>query len=400
MKNWNKVFKIILIVVVIFSLLYIFLMFKAKNLLTRKIEAATGHKTTIGKLEIKPPLNLEIRDVEITGLMKAGYIYLSPSIPSLLVGKIALNKIRIVNPELTYLRTPAPTNVDNSRAQAPDPVESVPAAAPAPIVENPFPILIKSLKIKSGKLNFIDSTAKTGSINITVKDIEFYITNLSSTSADLISNFILKGNISWNSREPDGKIFLRGWLNFQKKDIHANLKIEDIDAIVFYPYYSTWVDLEKARIEKAKLNFSSKIAGRNNNIDAQCHLELTDIVRRMRPPEEPQQKAERLTDAVLAMFKTMDKGRVELNFTLHTKMDQPEFSFGNIKSAFEGKLMQARSSSGLKPQDVLLWPGKLLQTGLKTGSDLTRAAVDGVFAIGNGVKKVFEDAMNKPAPGN
>ena len=112
----------------------------------------------------------------------------------------------------------------------------------------------------------------------------------------------------------------------------ASLKIENIDAIAFYPYYSTWVDLEKARIEKAKLNFSSKIRGKDNDISAQCHLELTDIVRKVRPPEEAQQKAERLTDAVLDMFKAMNQGKVVLDFTLHTKMDHPQFGFENIKS--------------------------------------------------------------------
>ncbi len=180
----------------------------------------------------------------------------------------------------------------------------------------------------------------------------------------------------------------------------ASLKIENIDAIAFYPYYSTWVDLEKARIEKAKLNFSSKIQGKDNDISAQCHLELADIVRKVRPPEQPQQKAERLTDAVLDMFKAMDQGKVVLDFTLHTKMDHPQFGFENIKSAFEGKLMQARSSSGLRTQDVLLLPGKMLQSGLKSGMDLSKAVIDGVFALGNGLKNVFEDAINRQTPAN
>jgi len=156
--------------------------------------------------------------------------------------------------------------------------------------------------------------------------------------------------------------------------------------------------LGKGAYRKAKLNFNSKITGENNDVSAQCHLELADIVRKPRPPEEPQQKAERLTDAVLDMFKAMNQGKVVLDFTLHTKMDHPQFGFENIKSAFEGKLMEARSYSGLRPQDMLLWPGKLLQGGIKSGSDLSKAAIDGVFALGNGMKKFFEDIMNKQTP--
>jgi len=101
---------------------------------------------------------------------------------------------------------------------------------------------------------------------------------------------------------------------------------------------------------------------------------------------------------VLDMFKAMDRGKVVLDFTLHTKMNQPQFSFENIKSAFEGKLMQAKASAGLRAQDMLLLPGKMLQKGFQSGADLSKAVIDGVFALGNGLKKVFEDAINKQTP--
>ncbi len=402
MKYSKKIFTIIAIVVILFSIAYAFFLVEAKNIIAKNIEQATGHRTSIGQLNVRPPLNLEIRDLEIEGLLKAGYIYISPSIPNLLIGRIALNKIKIVSPQLTYQRMPSPPAAQNGSAPiAPSaPVVAAPVSAPAIAAAQHkiLPIIIKSLKIYSGLLNFIDSTAPSGVIRFTVKDIYFYATNLSTLTTGSVTNFSLKGNISWNSGEPDGKILAQGWINPYKKDMLATLKIENIDAIVFYPYYSTWVDLEKARIDKAKLNFSSNIKGSNNNVDAVCHLELADIVRKVRPPEEKEQKAEILTDAVLDMFKTMNQGRVILDFTLHTKMDQPVFGFGDIKSAFEGKLMQGRARAGLRPQDMLLLPAKMLQSGIKSGVDFSNAALDGVFALGNGVKKFFEDVLNKPSP--
>ncbi|MDP2044086.1 MAG: DUF748 domain-containing protein, partial [Candidatus Omnitrophota bacterium] len=269
-----------------------------------------------------------------------------------------------------------------------------------PAAKSNLHLVIKSLKIRSGEIYFIDHISDSRSVTVILKNIDFNLRNLYTYPVDVVADFELNGRLPWQSGEPDGKIYLNGWLNSYKKDMLANLKIENIDAIAFYPYYSTWVDLEKARIDKAKLNFSSKIRGKDNDISAQCHLELADIVRKVRPPEEPEQKAERLTDAVLDMFKAMNQGKVILDFTLHTKMDRPEFGFANIKSAFEGKLMQARASSGLRTQDVLLLPGRMLQSGIRSGTDLSRAVVDGVFALGNGLKKVFEDAMNKQLPAN
>ena len=400
MNNWKKIFNIIAVTVTVFTIAYVSFLFQAKNILEKKIQEATGYKTTVGKLNILPPLNIEIRDFQIQGLARADYIYISPSIPNLLFGRVALNKIKIHNPEFTFQRKePAVIAADTKFTvpQASIPLSSpVQPKIPAEDGES-FPLVIKSLKVYSGRVNFIDTTPLSGAIIFTIRDIRFFINNLFSLSGNQVSNFILKGNISWNTGEPDGKIFFQGWVNLQKKDMLATLKIEGIDAIVFYPYYSNWVDLDKARIEKAKLNFSSNIKGVDNNVDALCHLELVDIVRKVRPPAEPQQKAERITDAVLDIFKSMNQGKVVLDFTLHTKMDKPIFGFSDIRSAFEGKLMEARA--GFHPQDILFMPVKLLETGVKSGKDFSNAAIDGVFALGNGIKNFFESILNKPAPG-
>jgi hypothetical protein len=404
MKDWKKLFTIIAIVVIIFSLVYVVVLLAAKTIIANKIQKATGLKTTINGLIILPPLNIEARGFEIAGLIKADRVYIAPSIRCFLFGKLAFNKIEIARPEVTYQRNPPVELVKDSPAP-------IMESQSEPVVENQnepvvpvatqnkaVSIIIKSLKVSSGKLNFIDTTAASGKISVIIKDINFYITNLSTFGTREVSNFDLNGKLSWNTGEPDGRILLQGWVNFYKRDMLATLKIENIDAIVFYPYYSTWVDLGKARIDKAKLNFNCNIKGQNNDVAADCHLELVDIVRRVRLVDEPQEKAERLTDAVLDMFKSMNQGKVVLDFVLHTKMNRPEFGFANIKSAFEGKLMQARSSAGLRPQDVLSWPGRWAWSGIKSGSDLSNAIVDGIFDLGSGIKKFFEDKMDKSVP--
>ncbi|TRZ94352.1 DUF748 domain-containing protein [bacterium] len=407
MRNWKSIFTGIAVLVIIFSCVYAFLLFKGRFILADKLQAVFGRKVSIGHLILRPPFNLELKDLDIPGLAKIDYVYISPSIPYLLIGKLALNKVRIIRPKITCERSlplgqaaansvpVLDTPLDTPKLELDKQKEDVPL-----VTKSPLQLVIKNLKISSGEIHFIDHTADLRNVTIVIKNIDLKLRNLYTYSVDLVTDFQLNGRLPWQSGEPDGKIYLSGWLNSYKKNMLANLRIENIDAIAFYPYYSTWVDLEKARIEKAKLNFSSKIQGKDNDISAQCHLELADIVRKVRPPEEPQQKAEKLTDAVLDMFKAMDQGKVVLDFTLHTKMDRPQFGFENIKSAFEGKLMQARSSAGLRTQDVLLLPGKMLQSGFKSGMDLSKAVIDGVFALGGGLKKAFEDAMNKQTPGN
>jgi len=396
MKNWNKIFKVIAVSVIILTFLYAILLFGGRFMLAAKLQSMLGRKVSIANIILRPPLNLEIKGLDITGLVKVDYIYISPSIPYLLSGKLGLNKVRIVRPRITAERSLPVAQPAVAATVTPVPVVQQETAAPAPST-GPH-LVIRSLKIRNGEIYLIDHASESKAVTVALKNLDVNIKNLYSYPVDLVADFQLSGRLPWESGEPDGRISLEGWLNSYKKDMLANLEIKNIDAIAFYPYYSTWVDLEKARIEKAKLNFTSKIIGAGNDIAAQCHLELADIVRKVRPPTEPQEKAEMLTDAVLDMFKAMDQGKVILDFTLHTKMDQPQFSFENIKSAFEGKLMQARASAGLRAQDMLLLPGKMLQKGFKSGADLSKAVVDGVFALGNGLKKVFEDAINKQTP--
>jgi len=401
MKNWKKIFKIIATIVIIFSLIYMVILLSAKIIIIGRIEKATGLKTTINSLNILPPFGIEVRGFEIAGLIKAEHIYIAPSIRSLLLGRLAFNKIVINSPQVTYQLNPAAVEPEDSRAPNAEnqSIEAVESQAKPPVATSGkvFPVIMKKLKVYSGKLNFIDTTAASGKINVLIKDINFYILNLSTAGTEGVSKFDLKADISWNTGEPDGKVLLQGWIDLYKKDISAILKVEDIDAIVFYPYYSTWVNLEAAHIDKANLSFNCSLQGRDNDVAVVFRLELIDIVRSVRSPEEPQKKAERLTDAVLDMFKSMDReGKVVLNSSFHTKMDRPEFGFANIKSAFESKLMQARSSAGLRPQDVLSWPGRWMRQGIKIGTDLSNAAIDGIFDLSNGIKQFFEDRMNQP----
>jgi hypothetical protein len=177
--------------------------------------------------------------------------------------------------------------------------------------------------------------------------------------------------------------------------MQATINIQDIDGIYLGPYYSNWIDLEKARIEKANLNFTSNIQGLNNNITADCHLELTDIVRSPRPPEEPQEKAEKITNIVIDTLRALDQGKIVLDFTIKTKMDRPEFGLGNIKMAFEDRIAKVfgPSTSGIKPADILLLPLKIIEGSVKGATDISKAVIDGTFAVGNEFKKAVEDSF-------
>lgn len=399
MKPWKKyLFNAIAILATFFAAAYIFMVFKGKAIIISKLEGLTHKKVSIGSFTINPPFNLVIKDLNIEGLLKSESISVSPSILRLLLGNLAFNRVMIVKPELILERNipVSPETAEGKTSVSAGQPEKVNAPAePAIKKEYRLRLVFKRLNIKDGKVNFTDHSVGTEGIKINIKDINFNLSNFYTFPVSVITNFKLEGRIPWQQGQEEGKISAAGWMNLFKKDLKADLEISDIDGIYLYPYYSNWVDLEKARIEKAKLNFTSKITGLDNNLTAECHLELVDIVRKPRSPEEQQEKAEKIADAVLDMFKALNQGKIVLDFTIRTKMDRPEFSFGDIKMAFEDKLARARNGNGLKPEDILRLPVKVIKGVVTTARDLSKAMIDGTFAVGNEIKKTIEDSFKK-----
>jgi len=404
MKLWVKILFIIgIIIAVLLTSAYLFLALEGKPLITKVLGDLTRRKVTVGYLDVSPPLNIRIKNLEVSGLAKVESVYISPSILGMLFGNIALNDIKLVNPQITLERqkTQAATSEQGTAALLgqvllPGQKETVskPSASIPLNTVNPARLVIKHLQISNGKIDVVDHTAGIEGIKLTFKEINLNLVNLYLIPHSVIGNIKLTGKIPWKEGKEEGKIAVDGWFNLYKRDIQATVKVSDIDGIYLYPYYSKWVDLEKARIESAKLNFSSNIQGLDNNLVAACHLELTDIVRKPRAPEEEPAKAEKIADAVLDIFRALNQGKIVLDFTIRTKMDRPEFGFGNIRMAFEDKISKARGS-GIRAQDVVAVPGKILEGSVRTAGNLSKAVVDSVFSIFKAVKKGVEDTIRK-----
>jgi len=387
MKLYVKIFFVTIVVLAfLFSVAHIILLFKAKSLIVANLENFTQKKVSIGMLDVKFPLDLEIRNLDVKGLARIEYIYVSPSILGLLTGNIAFNRVNIIRPEL-YLERNAPKPVSGEEALA------AVAGQPAKIPKKRYACLIfKHFSLKKGKINFLDTTVGPDGIKIIIKDLNFNIDNLYLLPISVITNFQLKGKIPWQKDSEEGIIEAEGWLNLFKKDIRATVNIRNIDGVYLHPYYTNWVDLEKSRIRQAKLNFNSEITGHNNDIIADCHLELTDIVFRPQEEAEPQEKAHKIATAVLDLFKAFN-GKIDLNFTIRTKMDRPEFGFDSIRMAVEDKI--AKTSKQDKLDTILSIPTKLIENTVRGVTDITRAMIGGTASIGKEIRKGAEEIFKK-----
>jgi hypothetical protein len=378
----------ILILFCILVAIYASLAFRGKDLIIRKLEDYTKKKVTIDHFILSPTFHMQLKKINVEGLFKADSINFSPSLLGLFTGKLAFNSIKMQKPEF-FLENFAPETALNL-------TDTALAKEKAPPRKITFlPIACKRLKIWEGRVEFIDHTQGKDGFKIIVDKVNFYLNNFNIFSHSLASDFKLDADIPWQEGKEVGKIKAEGWVDFHKMSMEADLNISDIDGIYFYPYYSNWVDLEKARIEKAKLNFSSDISSLNNDLTAQCHLELTDIVFTPRTPEEAELKAEKIATAVLDILKSLDQGKIVLDFTIRTKMDSPDYKFGDLRMALEDKLMGARKGSGLQVPEIFVLPSKIMGGMVKGATDMSKAVIGGTFAIGKEIKDSVEGAFKK-----
>jgi len=387
----------------LYILLYLFTMLTGRALITRKLEDLSREKVSMRRFSVTLPLTLGIRGLDIENLAKVDSLSISINPLGFLGGKLVLSSIKIVKPQITYVRNLAketpqqqPQTAQAAAEQAQTPEQAQVPAAPAKPRAKYSPLLnFRRLLISEGEVDFTDNTVGKEGIKITVRGINIDVHNIYVFPYSTITNFSVIALIPWGQGSTEqGKIDARGWIDFTKRDMQVALKIADIDGVYLYPYYSAWVDLEKARIEKAKLNFSSNIHGLSNNVTAECHLELTDIVRKPLSPEESEEKAAKIADAVMDIFKALNQGKIVLDFTIRTKMDRPEFGMGSVKSAVEDKLAQGKESK-INPTGVLILPAKLVEGSIRSVTDISKAVIEGTFAVGNELKKAVQDSFKK-----
>lgn len=398
----------ILIVVLIFSAIHIFINLRGKFILQENLGRLLKREVIISRLNTSFPLNINIKGVEVKGLFKADKVVLKGVFFDIFRNRFYLSSLKIERPVVILEKEALEPK---KQIEVLEPKESNPVLLNKNTGDKNENKSVKSFQLNSslpglsirrfivdnGSINYIDKKADNNNeVLINIHNLDLKIVNLSlNIAGQQITSFKLNADIPWQDNGKQGKVNASGWINLLKKDMQADVKVEDIDGLYLYPYYSQWVNLEKTHIQKVKLNFSSNIHGLNNDITAKCHLELIDIEFKERAPEEQLKKEERIARAVLNIFKAMDQGKIVVDFTIHTKMDKPLFSLSPLAGAVENKLASSGKLDKPAVQDVVVLPIKILEGIVKSTVDLSKAAIDGTFAVGNELGKSLAASFKK-----
>lgn len=395
--------KIVLIAVISFAVIFtgasVFVVLNGKRIVVKQLEEATNRKVIIGSLGMGLPFNVTIYALDIEGLLKAEHISIRPGLLSLFSGTLVLDDIEIIRPYLVYDKPQPkpqtlPTVMPAPVEKAPEP--SAPATVAAPTQKNkPLRLAIGHLGIRDGKLDFLDTPSGSEKMKITVTGIYFNLNNLYLFPSSAKSRFNLAAKVPWATEKDEGTIRADGWMDVSAKNMEATVNIKGIDGVYLYPYYATWVDLERSRIQSATLNFESKIKSKDNDLTADCRIELADIVFKPRTEGEEMEKAEKIAKAVLDIFKMLNQNRVVFNFTIRTKMDKLRFSFNDMKGAFEARLAEGLKSRRISAEQVALFPAKVVGGTVKETGKASLALLDGAVSLGKELAKSVAVAFDR-----
>lgn len=286
-----------------------------KAFIIGQIENNLKLKASLARVSIGFPLSVTISKLEVGGLFKADTVSISPSILGFLAGKIVLNELRLINPEIELVKSgEGEFNLPRLESKG-----------------SPPQAVLAGLKIKNGKFTFIDKKINPEGHRVVLKDINADISRAAFPPASLYTNFKLSASLAGNEGEPAGNALASGWIDFRLKDMDGKVELRDIDGTSLAPYYQNIVAGKK--LLSAKLNFTSDLKAKRNDLSAKCRLEFSNIVY-AKPTESAEDKGEvsDILPSILNIFSN-DAGNVVFNFTISTKLDKPKIDMVSLKGS-------------------------------------------------------------------
>ncbi len=363
---------------------------QGKRLLVQKLTQVFQREVLVGTVETGFPFDIIIKGLQVKDRFKIGRVFAGGGVIDILRRSFVLSELRLDGVEVSIERS----GFNNALVAGPEPSATGGAQDKEKIVIFLPQLVLKRFIINNGTLYFSDKNAGENGIALTIKDLHVSVDNLVfPVKRSFVTSFELNGNIPWQIGQEQGTVAIEGWVDPFKKSAEATAKLEKIDGVYLHPYFAQWVDLEKTRIEKATLNFSSTLHALSNNATVDCHLELTDIVFKPRSLTEETDKAEQIAHTVLSIFKSLNDGKVVLDFSFKTKLDSPVFNFAEFKTAVEGKLSQG--TTRMKVERVGQAPGWLLEGMINGVADVSKAAVSGALGIGQALGTILTDPFKK-----
>ncbi|MCX5710614.1 MAG: DUF748 domain-containing protein [Candidatus Omnitrophica bacterium] len=306
----KKVFKVFIWIISIFLVIFIcgsvFIALYGKQIVVDQIEKNLKMKTTLEKISLSMPFSVHLTGLKIGDLFKADKISISPNIFSLFPGKIVLGSVTLVNPEVTLVQDP------DGKLNLP----KLEGGGGAP------PVLVTGLIIENGKINFTDKKVSPEGLTTILSGINARISKVMMPLTSLDAEFNMDAQVQSAENKRIGDLSLKGWIDFRRKDMDAEFKVKDLDAVYFGPYYGDFISQKK--LLSADLNLASTFKAKDNDLNIDTDFKLSGLVYApVEPGAEQELSIFNLEKQALDLF-TDKEGNLNLEFNIETKFDKPD----------------------------------------------------------------------------
>lgn len=412
MRILTAILIIVLIVVcLLFISLHIFVNIKGEALLIEKLEGVFEREVSIGGLSTSFPANVHVKNIEVRGLFTVDKVYARGGVFDIFSKTFNLSVLKVTRPVVTIEKSFIESTTasfgskegDTQEAPVIKKQEEATAAKP-PADIDPMAVsrgrflspefVLKRLIVNDGTIYFIDKEVSKKGLVIKVQDVNMQASNINlGSKGSPRTSFDLEGKIVW-SQANEGQINLKGWIEYFKKNMDAELTLSNMDYLAFSDYYPPFWKPDSLGLKEALLSLESKIDSKNNDMFIDCFLSVDKIKFIEVTEEENEVLSSRIKTmkTMIALFPKV-KGKPTLHFGLKTKMDSPQFNLSSLQASF-----QENVSFG--PQMLLDTIFGKVKSGIsKTGvtdtaEDVKEITVDKAIDTIKGIGKKFKEMFN------
>ncbi|MDR0735900.1 MAG: DUF748 domain-containing protein [Zoogloeaceae bacterium] len=335
-RRWPKILGISLVLL----LLVVVIAFQvAVRVLKGEVIAALGAEAEIRELKIG------LTSVEVIGIrlpapktegkavwpagdfLRAERLVITPSLASLLSGRIVLKNIRVEGAYLSLLRERdgrlrlLPTLTERTvTTRRPDPARSAalrrshsqPCAADA----GGQKLEIERIEIVESSIDFFDASVRRTPIKITLEDLNFSLDRLRLPELTGESRLKLTGTLK--GRAQDGKISVEGKIELASKDSDIQTRLQGVDLTVLQAYL---VKASDVGIRSGLLDMEVHSVVKKGHLHGPGALSL----RRLELSNNGNAFMGMPRNLVVAVLKG-GKDRIDVKFILSGNVDNPGFS--------------------------------------------------------------------------
>jgi uncharacterized protein involved in outer membrane biogenesis len=298
-----------------------------KGIMEDQASRALRVKVTIRRAGLSLPFTIGVSGITAGDFFTAREIKASFNPLGLLAGKIVFNKLVLVGPVLSIRQSA------EGKLNLP-----LPGKGAGPAARGKNPVVLLGVSVRQGKIIFTDEKAQPQGLRC-------------AAAFDLdagLRRFRLAAGILDAQDAPLGGVSAQGGYNLMKKDLQAGLRVKDLQAAYFSPYYGDF--LSQRKVLSARLNFSAEAQARSNDLNLDCRLELSDLVYEQQQPSSGQPLSGfDFSGKALDLFLDRE-GRLKLDFRLQTKLDNPRITQKELKKT----ILQAaaKNLASQPPEDI------------------------------------------------